>query len=165
MSKHLVSIAPEAGIMFFGAVGMIGAFVLAATEAFPELVGMGAVAAATIGIIGYQLKQSSLRQSAREQAEATFAAAREERTHARELALLTRVSKLEDDAQHKLANLIERQLQCAVKQDAMMVTMADTLATVIESQHKMHEVIATFEEARPCLLKEQIHHHPHSKDT
>jgi len=157
MSKYLVSLSPESLNMTAGLLAAIGTATLAATEAYPELIGMGAVAAATMAMIARRSHNDA--EERQRERELTASERKQERDLAadREKLLMSRVSKLEDDASAKLTGLIERQLQCAIKQDAAMVHLSDTLDKLIEGQKAMDSIIKKFAADRPCLMKEHLH--------
>ena len=132
MTRHLASIAPEALVILIGFASVVLAEAASAVESIPTAVSMGTVVIALLGLEHFRQKQGAVR----------------------ETALMDRVAKLEDTAQEKLHGLIERQLQSAVKQDAMLLHMSDTLDKLIDGQKGMEAVIRRFSSERPCLLKD-----------
>ena len=143
MSKTIASIAPEALVAMVAFTSFLLSEAAGVAEGIPTAVSMGTVVLALLGMEGYRQRQGA----------------------EREKSLMARVSKLEDTAQEKLLALIERQLQAATKQDAMMLQLSDALTKLTEGQQGMHAIIARFSQERPCLLKTEHHnlHHPETR--
>jgi hypothetical protein len=90
-------------------------------------------------------------QHAREQRQSMERNTDKELSDKREERLLKRIEMLEEGNDVKLHALIERQLQCATKTDALLVRVEETLAT-------FNQTIRRFTEGRPCLVLEHDDH-------
>jgi len=131
--RLIATYAPDYMIAIVGVFGSLFAQVVDGSNAIPTTITMGSVVAILLWM-----------QSKRDEVSAK-----------REEALMSRVSKLEDDAHSKLMAIIERQLQSQVRTEDVQSDMRQSSEQMRAGLGEVQRLLQRMINERPCLLAER----------